>query len=156
MSTVLTVVSAVCAGPVALNRGRQDRAGFFLTRQAYFLLALLNAGGDFLAHLGFEPFEEKYLGLGASQIGNLLKFLHLPLDQRFELPAAFFDLFLPLSQFPLGMLQGPLFLELHLVLLIDDVFAFFQATFLFAELGAGLLVFAVQFFALAEQLVLGF
>ena len=53
------------------------------------------------------------------------------------------------------VLQAAFLLELGLVLLLEAVFALFQAAFLVAQLPVGLLDFAVEFLALLEEFVLG-
>ena len=125
-------------GGVALDGGGQDLAGLLLADGSQMFLVLLDAGGDLVGQLLVEPFQQQLFGLLAVEAADLVQFLGLLLEQRFQLLAALFELLAAFVQLALAVLQDALFLQLGLVLLLEAVLAFLQAAFLLAQLVPGL------------------
>ena len=69
MSTVLTVVSAVCDGGVALDGGGEDLAGLLLAGLAERLLVLEDQAADLVPEVVLEPAEQQVAGLLGAELG---------------------------------------------------------------------------------------
>ncbi len=128
-------------GGVALDGGGEDFAGFLLASGLEPFLVFLNAIGDLLAQVFFQSFQKRVLGLFAAQAADFMQFLHLLLDDRFEFFLAFFELFAALGVLFLGVIDGPFFLGQFTLILVEGVFALFEAALLLAQLAAGLFHF---------------
>lgn len=142
-------------GRIALNGRGQDASGFFFTGGPQHLLVFLDASGDLAAEFPFQPVQEHALGLFAREMADVVQQFTLLLHKGFRFLVAFLQVATAFGQLALGILQRPFLFRQGLGFLLQPIFALVEAALHFAVDDAFLLHFAVEFFPLFEQLVLG-